>query len=84
MEGSQTEYTWGVVDFFPDTDFPDIRNRTAIHSNNGSSMIIPREGGDKIRLYVQVMGGLEQEAIDPSTGRVDKMRIGPERLLEVK
>ena len=33
----------------PDTDFPDIRCKCAIHSNNGSCMIVPREG-DKVRL----------------------------------
>lgn len=63
----------------PDTDFPDVRNRCAIHSNNGSCMIIPREG-DAIRLYIQLSG---KEALDPSTGRVDRSKISPEKLLEV-
>jgi len=44
MDGEQTDYIWGVVDSIPETDFPDIRNRTAIHSDNGSCMVIPREG----------------------------------------
>ena len=63
----------------PETDFPDIRNRCAIHSNNGSCMIIPREG-DKVRLYVQVTAN---DVVDPETGRIDKSRIGPERLVQV-
>lgn len=63
----------------PDTDFPDIRNRCAIHSNNGSCMIIPREG-DKVRLYIQLA---ESDAVDSITGRVDKAKIGPHKLLEV-
>ncbi|KAJ6551443.1 FAD binding domain-containing protein [Mycena capillaripes] len=79
MEGSQTDYVWGVVDMVPQTDFPDIRNKTAIHSNNGSCMIIPREG-DKVRLYIQLEG---KDAVDASSGRIDKGRMGPERLLEV-
>ena len=48
MDGEQTDYIWGVVDTIPETDFPDIRNRTAIHSDNGSCMVIPREG-DTVR-----------------------------------
>ena len=76
---ASADYIWGVVDIIPDTDFPDIRNRTAIHSNNGSCMIIPREG-DKVRLYVQLTGG---DVVDPETGRVNKDRVGPHELMQV-
>lgn len=79
MEGEQTDYVWGVVDMIPDSNFPDIRNKTAIHSTNGSSMIIPREG-DKVRLYVQLS---ESDVVDPATGRVDKNRMSSEQILEV-
>jgi len=64
----------------PDTDFPDIRNRTAIHSVNGSCMFIPRED-DKVRLYVQL---LDHDVVDPGTGRVDKTRVNPGRIIEVR
>ncbi|CAE6506518.1 unnamed protein product [Rhizoctonia solani] len=77
MEGEHTDYVWGVVDTIPDTDFPDIRNRTAIHSDNGSCMIVPREG-DLVRLYVQIaeieLGG---------TGRMDRGKMTPEKIMEV-
>lgn len=63
----------------PETDFPDIRNRCAIHSHNGSCMIIPREG-DLIRLYIQLS---DKDVLDPSSGRVDRNKMGPEMLLEV-
>lgn len=79
MEGEQTEYVWGVVDIVPDTNFPDIRNKTVIHSTNGSCMIIPREG-DKVRLYVQLS---ENDIVDPGSGRVDKTRMSSEQILEV-
>ncbi|KAJ3852796.1 FAD binding domain-containing protein [Lentinula lateritia] len=78
MQGEQTEYVWGVVDLVPDTDFPDVRNKCAIHSNNGSCMVIPRED-DKIRLYIQLDG---KDVID-ATGRVDKSKAGPEMILDV-
>ncbi|PPQ64352.1 hypothetical protein CVT24_008421 [Panaeolus cyanescens] len=77
MEGEQTDYVWGVIDMVPDTDFPDIRKKSAIHSNNGSCMIIPREG-DMIRLYIQ----LDDKNL-MTNGRVDKSKIGPLQLLEV-
>ncbi|KZT25320.1 hypothetical protein NEOLEDRAFT_1169502 [Neolentinus lepideus HHB14362 ss-1] len=78
MEGEQTDYVWGVVDMIPDTDFPDIRNRCAIHSNNGSCMIIPREG-DVVRLYIQ----LTDQDVRNVTGRVDMGKFNAEKLLEV-
>jgi phenol 2-monooxygenase (NADPH) len=64
----------------PETDFPDIRYRCAIHSHNGSCMIIPREG-DLIRLYIQLS---DKDVLDPSTGRVDRNKMSPEILLEVR
>lgn len=79
MEGEQTEFIWGVVDLIPETDFPDIRNRCAIHSNNGSCMIIPRED-DKVRLYIQLGN---KAAVDSTSGRVDKNKMGPHKLLDV-
>ena len=78
MEGEHTNYVWGVIDMVPDTDFPDIRNKTAVHSNNGSCMIIPREG-DMVRVYIQ----LGSESIDTTSGRVDKSNLSPEKLLAV-
>ncbi|KAF9038555.1 FAD binding domain-containing protein [Panaeolus papilionaceus] len=77
MEGEQTDYVWGVIDMIPDTDFPDIRKKSVIHSNNGSCMIIPREG-DMVRIYIQ----LEDKAVT-TNGRVDKSKVGPLQLLEV-
>ncbi|KAH9944956.1 FAD binding domain-containing protein [Epithele typhae] len=79
LDGEQTDYVWGVVDMIPDTDFPDIRCKCAVHSDNGSCMIIPREG-DKIRLYIQLS---DRDVIDPATGRVDKNRFGPDKILQV-
>ncbi|KIO07031.1 hypothetical protein M404DRAFT_137441 [Pisolithus tinctorius Marx 270] len=78
MVGEQTDYIWGVVDIVPDTNFPDIRNKAAIHSENGACLIIPRED-DKVRLYVQ----LSEDVVDPSTRRVDKSQMSPEKLIEV-
>jgi phenol 2-monooxygenase len=65
LEGETSDHIWGVCDFVAKTDFPDIRNRCAVHSSSGSVMVIPREQiatGDYLtRLYVQV-----PEEIDPN------------------
>ena len=74
------DHIWGVIDTVPETNFPDIRNRCAIHSENGSCMVIPREG-DKVRLYIQLT---DKQVVDPATGRVDKNRVSPEYLLQVE
>jgi phenol 2-monooxygenase len=63
----------------PDTDFPDARNKSLVHSNHGSAILIPREK-DRIRVYIQLE---DKDVIDPVTGRVDKCRMGPEQILEV-
>ena len=66
------------MDTIPDTNFPDIRNKCAIHSNNGSCLVIPREG-DKVRLYMQLT-----EADVVTNGRVDKSKVDPQKLLAVR
>lgn len=81
MDGEQTDYVWGVMDMIPETNFPDIRNRTVIHSHNGSCMIIPREG-DIVRLYLQLSDGDAKEVLDVQ-GRIDKTKWTPQRLMEV-
>ena len=60
----------------PETDFPDIRNRCAIHSDTGSCMVIPREG-DRVRLYIQLTT-TEKGA----GGKADRSKINPQTILE--
>ena len=68
LKGETSDHIWGVCDFIADTDFPDIRNRCAVHSSAGSVMIIPREriatGEFLTRLYVQT-----SEDADPDVNR---------------
>lgn len=79
MDGEQSEFIWGVLDMVPDTDFPDIRNKSLVHSNHGSALLVPREQ-DRVRVYMQLE---DKDIINPATGRVDKERMGPDELLEV-
>lgn len=55
LEGDSANKAWGVMDILLVTDFPDIRVKSFIQSNeNGAVMIIPREGGYLVRLYVEL------------------------------
>ncbi|CDO68385.1 hypothetical protein BN946_scf184815.g32 [Trametes cinnabarina] len=77
-EGTMTNSVWGVVDLLPDTDMPDIRNLTYVHSSEGTLFTIPRER-DLVRLYVPQAN--DSEVIDPATGRADKNRSSAEKVL---
>ncbi|MCW4466978.1 FAD-binding monooxygenase [Glutamicibacter sp. MNS18] len=54
LAGDQAFHAWGVMDTLAVTDFPDIRIKCAIHSEAGSILLIPREGGNLFRLYVDL------------------------------
>src|SRR5919201_1812105 len=55
LVGDPTNVSWGVMDVFAVTDFPDIRLKCAIHSaNQGNILIIPREGGYMVRFYIEL------------------------------
>src|SRR6516164_879159 len=55
LHGDSANHAWGVMDVLVVTDFPDIRLKTLIQSaNDGSILIIPREGGYLVRLYVEL------------------------------
>jgi phenol 2-monooxygenase (NADPH) len=53
--GDFANHAWGVVDMLAVTDFPDIRLKAAIQSaDDGNILLIPREGGFMVRLYVDL------------------------------
>lgn len=53
--GDFANHAWGVVDMLAVTDFPDIRIKAAIQSaDEGNVLLIPREGGYMVRLYVDL------------------------------
>ena len=59
LKGDSANQVWGVMDVLVDTDFPDIRFKAVIQSTAGNIVLIPREGGYLIRLYIE-MGELDQ------------------------
>jgi hypothetical protein len=55
LRGDSANQAWGVMDVLVDTDFPDIRFKSLIQSDSdGSIVVIPREGGYMVRLYVEL------------------------------
>ncbi len=54
LTGDSANQAWGVMDVLVETDFPDIRCKTLIHSGKGNVIIIPREGGYLVRLYIEL------------------------------
>jgi 2-polyprenyl-6-methoxyphenol hydroxylase-like FAD-dependent oxidoreductase len=55
LHGDSANHAWGVMDVLAVTDFPDIRFKSLIQSaNHGSLLVIPREGGYLVRLYVEI------------------------------
>ncbi len=58
LVGDQAFHAWAVMDVLAVTDFPDIRIKCAIQSQQGSILHIPREGGHLFRMYVD-LGDIE-------------------------
>lgn len=55
LKGDSANHAWGVMDVLLVTDFPDIRLKAVIQSaNEGSAVLIPREGGYMVRIYVEM------------------------------
>ncbi|KAL4933011.1 FAD binding domain-containing protein [Aspergillus undulatus] len=77
MEAKSTDSKWGVIDIVPITDFPDIRQSCAIHSDQyGSIMTAPRENR-LVRFYIQLEGNsdsdLERKALEQSDESPDAL-----------
>lgn len=55
LRGDRANQAWGVMDVLAVTDFPDIRLKTLIKSDGeGNIIIIPREGGHLVRIYIEM------------------------------
>jgi phenol 2-monooxygenase len=55
LKGDSAHQVWGVMDVLAVTDFPDIRLKCVINSTEqGSVVLIPREGGYLVRIYVEM------------------------------
>jgi phenol 2-monooxygenase len=82
LKGDSANQAWGVMDVLAVSDFPDIRLKSVINSaEHGSFVLIPREGGFLIRIYVE-MDELESgERLSGRTIGIDDVIAAARRVL---
>ncbi|KAL4727937.1 hypothetical protein ACLX1H_004636 [Fusarium chlamydosporum] len=73
MVGDSTDSVWGVMDVYPISNFPDIRKKAMLISkNDGNLMIIPREGDELVRFYIELSGTTARDVTEQSL--IDKVK----------
>jgi len=82
LVGDAMNQTWGVMDVLAVTDFPDIRLKAVIHSaNQGNLLIIPREGGYLVRLYIELDQVGDRDMLDNRDVTPEKLAAVANRIL---
>ena len=82
LRGDSANQAWGVMDVLAVTDFPDIRLKSTIHSaDDGAVLIIPREGGYLVRLYVELDKLDEDERVSSRNITTDRLIATAQRVL---
>jgi phenol 2-monooxygenase len=82
LAGDPMNQAWGVMDVLAVTDFPDIRLKSAIHSANaGNMLIIPREGGYLVRLYIELDNVRDREMLENRSATPEKLAAVANRIL---
>ncbi len=73
LHGDAAHQAWGVMDVLAVTDFPDWRMKSFVRSqDDGILMVLPREGGHLVRLYVELDNlGEHERAADRGMGPDD-------------
>lgn len=83
LVGDALNQAWGVMDVLLNTDFPDIRLKALIHSNNeGNMLIIPREGGYMVRLYIELDKLKENERVARDQMTADVLIAAANRVMQ--
>jgi phenol 2-monooxygenase/3-hydroxybenzoate 4-monooxygenase len=82
LVGDSANQAWGVMDVLAVTDFPDIRYKAAVQSANGGNLlVIPREGGYLVRLYVEMDKLGDEERVSHRNITVDQLIATAQRIL---
>ncbi|MDE1950870.1 MAG: FAD-dependent monooxygenase, partial [Burkholderiales bacterium] len=73
LHGDAAHQAWGVIDLLAVTDFPDWRMKSFVRSQDeGILMVLPREGGHLVRLYVELDSlGEDERVADRGMGAAD-------------
>jgi phenol 2-monooxygenase len=82
LTGDSANQAWGVMDVLAVTDFPDVRLKTLIQSaDEGNILIIPREGGYLVRIYVEMDKLATNERVAARNITVDRLIAAAQRIL---
>ena len=82
LVGDSANQAWGVMDILAVTDFPDIRMKALVQSTNeGNLLVIPREGGYMVRLYIELDKLAEDERIAQKNLGVEDLIAAANRIL---
>ena len=82
LVGDPMNQSWGVMDVLAITDFPDIRLKSVIYSaNQGNILIIPREGGYLVRLYIELDAVSDREMLENRSVTPEKLVAVANRIL---
>jgi len=82
LVGDPMNQSWGVLDALAVTDFPDIRLKCAIYSaNQGNILIIPREGGYMVRLYIELDNVRDTEMLKGRSVTPEKLATVANRIM---
>jgi phenol 2-monooxygenase (NADPH) len=77
LRGDHANHAWGVMDILAVSNFPDIRLKAAIQSDaHGNILLIPREGGYLVRLYVDL------GSVDPNDREATR-RTTPDEMIAI-
>jgi len=83
LHGDAANQAWGVMDILANTDFPDVRMKCLIQSTNeGNMLILPREGGYLIRMYVELDKLNSDERVGNRNLTVDHMIAATNRIMQ--
>ncbi|MBK0327929.1 FAD-dependent monooxygenase [Rhodobacteraceae bacterium F11138] len=82
LVGEAANKAWGVMDVLVDTGFPDIRFKSVVRSaEQGNILIIPREGGYMVRLYVEMETLTRGERAKDRNITIDELIGAAQRIL---
>jgi 3-hydroxybenzoate 4-monooxygenase len=81
LAGDSANHAWGVMDVLAVTDFPDIRFKVAVQSPHGNLLVIPREGGYLVRLYVEMDKLRDAERVTQRGITLEQLIAAAQRIL---
>ena len=83
LHGDAAHQAWGVMDVLAVTDFPDFRMKAIIQSaDEGTILVLPREGGYLVRLYVELDKLNDDERVSDRQLGIDDVLARTRRILQ--